>query len=213
MSVVSVCKRCTTQVFSQHTGSCKTGVSRFTFNGEERCTFCFPRHQHVYHCTQCPRGTCASERCFHISTLYRTRDREAELPVRGYCCVAQDRNPDKLCAQCLRFRVVSVSITLLGIQKYRPESPFFAFHKDVLKDVLIKQYLLPYALERDECKTKCTNYDEGQVCAELIGRVMNSGDIRNCFADVVRTPPPKFSEAVHGVAIRCNNAVEARMAL
>jgi hypothetical protein len=70
-----------------------------------------------------------------------------------------------------------------------------------------------WSLHRDECKTKCTNYDEGQVCAELIGRVMNSGDIRNRFATVVRTPPPKFSEAVHGVAIRCNNAVEARMAL
>jgi hypothetical protein len=156
MGVVSVCDLCNNTFFSQYERLCKNCFSilcvpcrdfRFTFNGEERCVGCFRRHPEVYYCTQCPRGTCASGRCSHISTSYRTRDREAELPVRGYCCVAQDRKPDKLCAQCLRFRVVSVSIALLGIQKYRPESPFFAFHKDVLKDVLIKQYLIPYALE------------------------------------------------------------------
>lgn len=157
MGVVYVCDVCNDTYVSQYGSLCGNcfftlcvpccAAFRFTVNGEERCIGCFPQHPEVYYCTQCPKGTCASERCSHISTSCRTRDQEAELPVRGYCCVAQDRKPDKLCAQCLRFRVVSVSIALLGIQKYRPESPFFAFHKDVLKDVLIKQYLLPHALE------------------------------------------------------------------
>jgi len=69
-----------------------------------------------------------------------------------------------------------------------------------------------WSLHRVECKTKGSDYDEGQVCAQLVARVMNSRDIRDRFATTVRQPPPG-SPVVHGVAIRCNDAVEARMAL
>lgn len=64
---------------------------------------------------------------------------------------------------------------------------------------------------KPECVSQGTNYDESVVCSQLIGHVMNDREIRQRFASWVRNPPK--GSVVHGVAVRCNNAVEARMAL
>lgn len=153
--VVYICDLCVSPYYTYNRGSlwCKgcqnkccprcAHHKRFSFNGEDRCENCFVR-PNVYFCTQCPKGTCASQRCTRISNSFWLDDIEAELPVRGYCCIAQGwQHLDDICRECVRFRVVSVTITLLGIRKYRPESHFSAIHKDVLSNLLIKQYLLP----------------------------------------------------------------------
>lgn len=58
------------------------------------------------------------------------------------------------------------------------------------------------------------DYDENSLCAQLVGHVMNQRRIRDRFAQIICHPPLGIKEhVVHGIAIRCNNAVEACMAL
>lgn len=63
-----------------------------------------------------------------------------------------------------------------------------------------------WPLHREECKTNCVDYDEYYACGQLLGHLMGSDNIRKRFASMVKPP-------IHGVAIRCDNAVQIRMAL
>lgn len=70
-----------------------------------------------------------------------------------------------------------------------------------------------WSTHKPECAAKGTNYDESVVCSRLIGQVMNDREMRDRFASWVRRPPKGAPHVVHGIAIRCNNSVEARLAL
>lgn len=106
-----------------------------------------------YRCTQCPAGTCASTQCEQIDQDYERPNEDDEIPARGYCCVAQEEPHAEFCAPCQAFWCRKTIMTLLGIRAFRPESPLTALQRDVLRDIVIKQFILPHA-KRYFCVTK-----------------------------------------------------------
>lgn len=102
----------------------------------------FHRALEPYICTQCPKGTCPSTLCERVSQDYDTPDPEDEFPMRGYCCAVQDLGGNDFCQPCRQFRARTACIVLLGIRKYRPESPLARLHGDVLRNLIIREILM-----------------------------------------------------------------------
>lgn len=127
----------------------KLGMTQNALADEYVMTYPDPRFREApdcYQCTKCPTGTCASTNCHLIAMDFDPPNAKDEISARGYCCAARNMwEPSEFCSDCQAFYCVQAMVTLLGIRKFRPESSLSSLQWDVMKNVLIKQFLLPHA--------------------------------------------------------------------